>query len=143
MAATLQPTRTTTTPPARPGHRTRLMAVLGATAASLVVWVVAHFGGVHLLARLSASGSAQAVGPGTVAIVTSLAGLAAWGLLALLERVTERAATIWITAACIALVFSLAGPLTGGVTTGAKLALACMHLATAAVLIPVLRRSSP
>jgi hypothetical protein len=36
---------------------------------------------------------------------------------------------------------SLAGP-AGGVTTAAKVALVCMHLVTAAVLIPALARTA-
>jgi Family of unknown function (DUF6069) len=43
--------------------------------------------------------------------------------------------------ALVVLALSLAGPLRGGTTTAAKTALACMHMAAAAVLIPMLARS--
>jgi hypothetical protein len=76
-----------------------------------------------------------------VVLTTLLAGLAGWGLLALLERFTTRARRTWIVIALVVLVLSLAaGPL-GGVTAGAKVALACLHLAAGAVLIPLLGRA--
>jgi hypothetical protein len=45
--------------------------------------------------------------------------------------------------AIVVVLLSLGGPLTSGTTAAAKVTLALMHLAVAAVLIPVLRRSSP
>jgi hypothetical protein len=124
--------------PMPPGRRVRALAVLGAAAATLTVWAVAGpLAGVDLRVRLG-SHSAQQVGPSTVAIVTILAGLAAWGLLAVLERFAPRARTVWVAIVLVALALSLAGPLTAGVTTAAKVGLAGMHLAAAAVLVPVL-----
>jgi Family of unknown function (DUF6069) len=52
--------------------------------------------------------------------VTILAGLAAWGLLAVLERFTPRARAVWIAIALVALALSLAGPLSAAVTPAAK-----------------------
>jgi hypothetical protein len=42
----------------------------------------------------------------------------------------------------VVLVLSLTGPLTAGTTTTSKVALAGMHLAVAAVLVPLLARST-
>jgi peptidoglycan/LPS O-acetylase OafA/YrhL len=67
--------------------------------------------------------------------------LAGWALLAALERLTPQARGAWTLVALVILALSLAGPLGGGTTTAAKTALACMHLAAAAVLIPILARS--
>lgn len=132
----------TTSAPARPSRRTRSLAVLGAAAATLTVWAVAGpLAGVDLSVRLG-SATAQHIGPATVAIMTILAGLAAWGLLTVLERFTPRARTLWTTIALITLALSLSGPLSGGVSTPTKVALASMHLAAAAVLIPMLTRRS-
>jgi hypothetical protein len=70
-----------------------------------------------------------------------LAGsLAGWGLLALLEKRTTRARTIWTGVAILVLVASLSLPLAAGTTTSTKVALSVMHLAVAAVLISALRR---
>ena len=124
--------------PARPGRRTRALAVLGAAGATLTVWAVAGpLAGVDLRVRLG-SATVQHVGPATVVIVSILAGLAAWGLLAALEHFTPRARTVWTAIALVTLALSLAGPLSSGVTTATKVALAGMHLAAAAVLVPVL-----
>ena len=121
-----------------PGRRTRPLAVLGAAAAALTVWAVAGpLAGVDLRVRFG-SATVQHVGPATVAIVSILAGLAAWALLAALERFTPRARAVWTAIALAALALSLAGPLSSGTTTATKVALAGMHLAAAAVLIPML-----
>ena len=69
-------------------------------------------------------------------------GLAGWALLATLERVRRRAAASWTVGAVVAFVVSLAGPL-AGVTTAARVALACLHLLVVAVLVIGLRRSAP
>ena len=124
--------------PMPPSRRVRALAGLSAAAATLTVWAVAGpLAGVDLRVRLGPH-SAQQVGPATVAIVTILAGLAAWGLLAVLERFAPRARAVWTAIALVILALSLAGPLSAGVTTAAKAGLAGLHLAAAAVLIPML-----
>lgn len=77
-----------------------------------------------------------------VLVVTALAGLVAWGLLALLERTTSRAQMIWTAIAIIAFVLSLLGPLGSGVNASSKVVLACMHAGAAATIIPIMRRSA-
>ncbi|MEU4225168.1 DUF6069 family protein [Nonomuraea sp. NPDC026600] len=113
----------------------RLLAVLGAIAAALAVWAVAHLlGGVALV---STSGEVTA---GSVIVAALVAGLAGWGLLAVLERVTAHSRTVWTWIAAVFLVVSLAGPLTMGTTGAAKATLAALHVVTAAVLIGLLPR---
>ncbi|MFC0527443.1 DUF6069 family protein [Phytohabitans kaempferiae] len=75
-----------------------------------------------------------------VAVATTVAGLAAWGLLAILERSTRRAATAWTWISVAVLVLSLAGP-AGAETAGGLVALVSMHVAAGAVLIAGLRRT--
>ena len=124
----------------RPTRRRRALAVLGAAAATLTVWAVAGpLAGVDL--QVHAGSGTQHVGPATVVAVSVLAGLAAWALLAALEHFSPRAPTIWTAIALAALALSLAGPLTSGATTAAKMALTGMHLAAAAVLVPALTGS--
>lgn len=120
----------------------RPLVVVAAAAAALVVWAIAsQVAGLDV--RLSAGAVPEHVTAVTVAVVTVLAGLAGWAVLALLERVVPlRARRIWTVLAVAVLVVSLAGPLDAGTTTATKIALACMHLAAAGVLIPALARSS-
>jgi hypothetical protein len=101
------------------------------------VWVIAGpLASVDL--RVHVGTRAEHVGPAAVIIASTLAGLAAWALLALLERFTPRARAAWTASALVALALSLAGPLSSGATTTAGLALAGMHVATAAVLVAAL-----
>ena len=117
----------------------RALIVLVAIVATLVVWAVeALLLGIDLRARPFPGVAAQVVGPPAIATTTLLAGLAAWALLAILERVSPSGRTVWIAVAVVALLVSLAGPLGGGVTASAAAGLACMHLVAAAILIPLL-----
>lgn len=123
-------------------RRTQAIAVVAATGATVAVWAIAErLAGVDLTVRTGSGVGTQQVGPAAVVIVSLLAGLAGWALLAVLERFTRHAGLVWTIVALAVLVLSLAGP-AGAVTAAAKLALACMHLAAAAVLIPTLARTS-
>jgi hypothetical protein len=120
--------------------RTRLLGVAGATLAAVAVWMIeVPLLGIHLLTRFG-NAAPQTVGIDAV-VMSSLAGsLAGWGLLAILEKRTARARTIWTGVAILVLVASLSLPLAAGTTTSTKVALSVMHLAVAAVLISALRR---
>lgn len=121
----------------------RLLIVLLAIVATLIVWAVeAYLLGIDLHARPVPSAAAQAVGPPAVASATLLAGLVAWALLAILERVTPSGRTVWVAVAVVALLVSLAAPLSGAITGTAAIGLATMHVAAAAILIPLLARSA-
>lgn len=84
----------------------------------------------------------QTIGIAQVIVVTALAGLVAWGLLALLERVTANAKTIWTAIAVVVFLLSLFGPFGSGVGTSSKVVLALMHVGAAATIIPLMRRST-
>jgi hypothetical protein len=78
-----------------------------------------------------------------VVISAAAASLAGWGLLAVLERFTARARTVWTVIAALAMLVSLGAPLSGTGITGANRAwLALMHVAVGAVFIPLLARTS-
>lgn len=124
-------------------RRTRVMAVAGAALAALAVWAIADpVAGVDLTVRQGPDATPQEVGPAAIVLVSVLAGLAAWGLLAVLERLRSGARRTWTVLAVVVLVLSLTGPVTAGTTTTSKVALAGMHLAVAAVLVPLLARST-
>ena len=126
---------------ARPA-RTRAMAVIGAAIAAVVIWAIAvPLLGVHLLVRFGAS-APQSVGIDYVIGASVIGALVGWGLLALLERRTTRARSIWTSAAIVAVLVSVALPLGFGVSTSTKVTLALMHVAVAAVVIPAMRSGS-
>jgi Family of unknown function (DUF6069) len=133
------------TPTTRP-WTARALAVIAAALAALAVWLVTDpLLGIDL-AGPTAPGSEelQSITPAMVAGGSLIAALAGWGLLALLERFTARARTIWTAIALLVALLSLAGPLSIlGSTEANVLTLALMHVVVAAVLIPILAGTSP
>jgi hypothetical protein len=133
------------TPTTRP-RRARALAVIAATLAALAVWLITDpLLGIDLTGTTRpGSQQLQPITPALVAGASLAVALAGWALLALLERFTARARTIWTAIALLAALLSLAGPLSTLASTEANvLALALMHLAVAAVLIPMLAGTSP
>ncbi|MFZ0168839.1 MAG: DUF6069 family protein [Candidatus Dormiibacterota bacterium] len=119
----------------------RVTWLAGACLAAVAVWAVAvPLLGTHLLVRFG-SGPGLGVGIESVVGASLTSSLLGWGLLALLERRTDRARMIWSRAAVVTLLASLSLPLSAGANISSKAALALMHLAVAAVLIPGLRRN--
>jgi Family of unknown function (DUF6069) len=120
--------------------RNRILGVAGATLAAMAVWAIeVPLLGIRLQTQFG-NAAPQSVGLDLV-VLSSLAGsLAGWGLLAILERRFARARTIWTGIAIVVLLASFSLPVSAGTTTTTKVALAMMHLAVAAVLIPTLRR---
>ena len=119
--------------------RTRVLGVGGAVTAAVAVWAVAvPLLGLHLIVRFG-TGSPQSIGLDFVVGASVIASLAGWGLLAMLERRTPHARLIWTIAALAVLLVSLSLPLSAGTTASTRAALAAMHVAVAAVLIPALR----
>ncbi|MBY8874278.1 DUF6069 family protein [Micromonospora sp. PLK6-60] len=119
---------------------TGLLALAGAVVAVALVWAASRVLGIEL--RVD-PGNGQP--PGVIslpfaAVLTLLVSALGWGARALLGRLTGRAATIWTALAGGVLLLSFL-PLFGVEATGAaKTVLALMHLAVAAVLIPVFGR---
>jgi hypothetical protein len=139
MSATPVSGRTT---PVRPSRATtRALVVAGATFAPVVVWLIVSPLLDVAVEVQRGSASAQKVGVGPVAVTALIASLLGWALLAMLEHRTPRGRTVWTGVAIVALLLSLISPLAAGTTTSAKVVLALMHIAVAAVLIPGLRLS--
>jgi hypothetical protein len=134
------------TPTTRPRHA-RALAVIAAALAALAVWLITDpLLGIDLTAPTApGSQQLQPITPAIVASASLVAALGGWALLALLERFTARARTIWTAVALLVALLSLAGPLSTLASTSAAnaVALALMHLAVAAVLIPGLAGTSP
>ena len=122
-------------------RRNRILAVAGATLAAAVVWAIeVPLLGIHLQTQFGNT-APQDVGLGLVVVSALVGSLAAWGLLAFLERRYARARTTWTWIALAFLLVSFSAPFSAGTTTTTRFALATMHLAVAAVLIPTLRRA--
>lgn len=84
----------------------------------------------------------QTIGFAQVIFVTIVVGLIAWGLLEFLERVSSRAATIWLAVAIIFFLLSLIGPFASGDNTSSKIVLALMHLGAFTTIVPMMGRSA-
>ncbi|WP_197034772.1 DUF6069 family protein [Glycomyces sp. NRRL B-16210] len=111
----------------------RFLVVIAASAAALLLWAIAvPVAGVDLTVRQG--GADQEVGPVMVVFAGLVAGFAAWGLLAALERATARAGRIWMVIAAAVLAVSLLGTL-GAVGGAATLVLMGEHLVVGGVLI--------
>ena len=122
--------------------RARALGVAGAVAAAVAVWAIAVPGlGVDLLIRFGAGGP-QTVQPWFIVGAALVASLCGWGLLAVLERRIRHARAIWTTVAVAVTFASLSLPAAAGINAATATALTLMHVAVAAVLIPVLLRTA-
>ncbi|MEV4656599.1 DUF6069 family protein [Micromonospora sp. NPDC049301] len=115
-----------------------------AVAAGAILVATAEFAILH-----SASGVDLVAGTGNatqqitvaaVVVAAAVAALAGWALLALLERLTNRARAWWTSIAVAVLLLSLLVGPPSGVGGGAKAALALLHLSVGVVLILGLSR---
>lgn len=114
--------------------RRLLLTVVSTPAVALAVWALAvPLAGADLTVRMD--GGTQTVGPVLVAVVSILAGLAGWGLLAALERRAARPARTWRIIALAVLAASLLGPLGSAVGAAATLVLLLLHLVVGGVLV--------
>jgi len=118
-----------------------VVVVLGATAAAVVIWIVAIAAGADLTVSFGAGQPIQKITVVNVVVAALVGSLAGWGLLALLRRFTTNARAIWTVIAIIFALFSLGGPLSTISSAGTKAWLVAMHLAVATVTIVGLRRT--
>jgi hypothetical protein len=128
---------TTTETPSR--TRYRILAVGLAVVAALIVWAISALAGIELEVTSPVAGTLTIGALFTVAGALP-AALAAWGVLALLERRSQRARTLWTRIAIAVLVLSVPPLAFLDATVTTKLILATMHLAVGLVLIVMLRR---
>ncbi|HYI13796.1 MAG TPA: DUF6069 family protein [Thermomicrobiales bacterium] len=121
--------------------QTRALAVAAAVVINVVILTIGRLvNGEFPVATVGSDD--QTIGYVQVVGVTAVNGLVAWGLLALLERTTSRATTIWTAIAGIMFVLSMLGPIDGGVNTSSKIVLVLLHVGAAATIIPLMRSSS-
>jgi hypothetical protein len=112
----------------------RAITVVAAAAGALLLWTVdGPWAGNEL--AVHQGGTTQQIGPAAVVLTALIAGVAAWCLLALLERTVRRPVRTYRIIASVVLLLSLAGPLGSGVDTSSRLALLAMHVTVGAALI--------
>lgn len=124
-------------------RRVRAIAVGGAVLATGLVWLAAYALDIDL--RLDQRNGQPPIIVGLPLVIgfTLILALLGWGALAVLERYIRQARTIWTVIAIAVLMVSFVPILGVEATSGTKSVLSLMHLAVAAVLIPMLRRSTP
>jgi hypothetical protein len=120
----------------------RLSAVVGATAAAIGVWVVAVGVLGQDLEVDQGDADVTTVSMAQVIVIALSASLTAWGALAVLERLTSNAATVWAVGASAVLVLSFGGPLAASTDVATALILSLMHLVVGLTLITTLARSA-
>jgi Kef-type K+ transport system membrane component KefB len=131
---------TTAAPVARRATiRRRAFVVVGATAAAAAVWLAARAAGTDFRVSLGAQ-PAMTIGLPLVLVTAFAVSLAGWAALAVLERWARRGRIWWRGLASAVLLASFGPVLSAQTDDGTRLALALMHVAVAAVLIPVLPR---
>ncbi len=125
---------------------TRAGGTAGAVTAAVAVWLVARYGAGVALRQpaFSARGHPAHLAVGFVIVVSTVASLAGWGVAGLFGRAAHHPRITWVIIATVATALSLSLPPSGhGITSTQRLALACMHLALAAVLVPAFAASLP
>ncbi|MGW4500518.1 DUF6069 family protein [Micromonospora sp. NPDC004336] len=134
---------TTFASPMIKGLRAGVLVVGTALVATTLLWTAAQILDIEMRVDPGSGQPPQVVSLPLVAAVTLAVSLLAWGVRALLERLTRRAAGVWTVLAVIVLLASFL-PLLGVEATGAaKTILALMHVAVAVVLIGALGRRRP
>ena len=137
MIATVDSTQA----PATARTRARALTVLAAALAALAFWALARLV-LDVELTVGAGTASREVGVAAALGTALLAGALGWALLALLERVTSRARTVWTAVAFGVLLLSLGGPFTSGTGTVGTTVLVLLHLLVGTVLIVGLRRTA-
>ncbi|MDX6740159.1 DUF6069 family protein [Actinocorallia sp. A-T 12471] len=123
-------------------RRDRAVAVAATTVAALLVWIVGEPLLGHELVIEPPGQSAQNLDGFAFTFITLGVSLAGWGVLALLERFTSRARTIWTVVAVVVVLLSFLPFLSVEATTGTVVVLSLAHLVVGAVLIPLMLRTT-
>ncbi|MCF2435715.1 DUF6069 family protein [Streptomyces thinghirensis] len=123
--------------------KSRATAVAAATVAAALVWALGKAFGAEYEVAQGDGKDPMDVNVGLVIVFALISSLLGWALLAVLEKFARpKAATIWVVVATVVLVASYGMVFSADTTGGTKTALALVHTAVGAVLIPMLWRSA-
>ncbi|GIJ30017.1 hypothetical protein Vqi01_51790 [Micromonospora qiuiae] len=117
--------------------RVGALTVSGAVLATALLWTTAQVLGIELRVDPRNGRAPGVISLPFTATLTLAVCLLSWGARALLDRLTRRAPIIWTVLAVLVLLASFLPLLIVEATGAAKAILALMHVAVAAVLIPV------
>ncbi|MEO3826056.1 DUF6069 family protein [Actinomadura sp. B10D3] len=123
-------------------RRARALAMAGAVAAALAIWVIGDPLLGHDLVVQQKGQQPRDLGAAAIGIFALAPSLLGWALLVALERVTPLAARIWTAAALTLLAVSFLPVIAAETSGGNKAVLALTHVAVGAVLIPVFWRTA-
>ena len=121
--------------------RRRVWAVALSVVVASAVWLVARLAGAQLEAASPLAGAMTVDLPSVIG-ASLFGGLAGWGSLVVLERLSSRPRRLWTGAAVGVLLASLVPLAVLDATTGTKVALGLMHIATGLPLVLLLHRTS-
>ncbi|MEU8230484.1 DUF6069 family protein [Actinoplanes sp. NPDC048967] len=124
-------------------RRLRMLGTAAAALAPALIWIATvPILGHQLQVPVRDGQRPQEIGLIAVVLVAVIAAVAAWTVMAALERLTSKASPVWTIAAAVVLLVSLL-PLAGsGIHAGTRVALGLMHIAVAAVVVPFLLGTS-
>lgn len=117
----------------------RAVAVVGTAAVTAALWTAGAGLGVDYV--ISDSMGTAMIGLPVAVIAAAVFALLGWGVLALLERFTRRGMAIWTVLAAGVAMLSVVPVFLEDATAGTHTALTVLHLAVAAVLVPLIRRT--
>lgn len=118
------------------------IALVAALSPAIVFLLVSTIGGVDVAVPESfGSEQREELELGAVIGASVIAVLVGWGVLAVLERLTDKALTIWTVGALVLAAISM--PWSTGFRTSDRVVITLMHVAIAAVFIVGMRVTSP
>jgi hypothetical protein len=120
-------------------HRASFVALAAATLAASAEWVIAHTLRVDF--TLTADGGSLVLGLPSVIIVTAWFAGTGWAALAVVERCTQRALTIWTWLAAGILLLSFVPLFVEHATAGTCAVPATVHITVASTLIYLMHRT--
>jgi hypothetical protein len=121
-------------------RRARLIAIVAATIATSLIWLVGHVLGANFTVQASAKSITIDL-PAVIGFTLCFSG-SGWATLALLERYTRRPMTTWTLLAGSVYLVSVVPIFAEQATAGTRTALVLIHTSVAAILIPLLRRTA-
>ena len=134
---------TTAAPVTASQVRPRAIAVGAATVAAVLVWVLGKAFGADYEVAQGDGKDPMEVNAVLVAVFALISALLGWGLLAALEKFAPaKAATVGVVVATVVLLASYGMVFSADTSGGTKAALALVHTAVGAVLIPLLWRGA-